>query len=94
MSIRSFAAGILAGLVLGGVAWAGHESTEGVLYYVHSGSAFERGTKYLEQARGDFVAAREDLKSRPPRQSFIIGVGKVTLVEQTCTSRVLDSYNR
>jgi hypothetical protein len=94
MSIRSFAAGILAGLVLGGVAASAGTLDDGVRYYMQGPMGFRGETKYLVEARDWFETARKELEHRRPAMLPDRSPRVLELVEQTCTSRVLDSYNR
>jgi hypothetical protein len=92
MQIRSFAAGILAGLVLGGVAWAGHETAEGSRYFVHGGPYGVYPQASLERAREEFDREKHYLEVKRQRDPFGPRDVKYELIEQRCESRVLDSY--
>jgi len=94
MQIRSFAAGILAGLILGGVAWAGHGATEGVTYAVDSDGRGDRSTRNLTVAQGWFAERRDALDAYLDGGLLKRGPTTVQLLERTCASRVLDSYSR
>jgi hypothetical protein len=92
MQIRSFVAGILAGLVLGGVAWAGHGMAEGSRYFVHGGPYGARPQESLERAREEFDQEKHYLEAKRQRDPFSPRDVKYELIEQRCESRVLNSY--
>jgi hypothetical protein len=92
MQIRSFVAWILAGLVLGGVAWAGHDATEGSGYFVHGGKYGAFRGESLDRARDEYTQERAELEERNRRDPFRQRDRTVELIEQRCESRVLDSY--
>jgi hypothetical protein len=92
MQIRSFTAGILAGLILGGVAWAEHHRAEGKRYFIHGASSYAFPIVSLEEAQPQFDRERERLEEKRQRDPFGPRDTKLELVEQECESRVLDSY--
>ncbi len=92
MEMRSFAAGLLAGLVLGGVAWAGHDAAEGTRYFVHGGPYGAHPQASLERAREEFDREKHYLEAERQLHPFSPRDIKYELIEQRCESRVLDSY--
>jgi hypothetical protein len=79
MQIRSLAAGILAGLVLGGVAWAGHELKTITRYYVMVGHHL--GVAYEDLAEAEHVYNE--------RTRVIYKGLAVLLIEEQCSRRSL-----
>jgi hypothetical protein len=80
MSIRSFTAGILAGLVLGGVAWAGHESKPVIRWFITSG--FYAGQVFSDRDSAlTTFGASADTSYLIPRDA--------KLIEERCDQRTL-----
>jgi hypothetical protein len=91
MQIRSFVAGVAAGLVLGGVAWAGHDVAEGSRYFVHGGPYRVYPQASLERARAEFDQEKASLEEKRRRDPFSPRDITYELIEQRCESRVLDA---
>jgi hypothetical protein len=92
MRWSSFLAGVVAGLILGGVAWAHVDEWGGVTYMVRQGGRGEDSTRNLTVARGWFAQRSDGLDSNIKAGLRGSALAPVELIERTCVVRVLDSY--